>query len=114
MSKSFSSDDNQKLSGDTDTDTDTGTGTLSNELTMICELKKEKKQDEFIINNLKCHNRFLRDMIKKIQISARNVLVTDDRMFEAMNYSLSEGDYLSHDGSNIYYPGENNKRKSTL
>ena len=53
-------------------------------------------------------------MMKKIQTSARNVLVTDDRMFEAMNYSLSEGDYLSHDGSNIYYPGENNKRKSTL
>ena len=112
MSKSFDSDFNGNISGNTDTDTEADT--LSKELTTIRELKKELKQDKFIINNLKCHNRFLRNIIKKIQASARSVLVTDDRMFEAINYSLSEGDYLSHDGSNIYYPGENNKKKSTL
>ena len=108
MSKSLSSDDNRDISGDTDTDTDT----LSKELTMISRLKKEKKEDEFVINNLKCHNRFLRDMIKKIQTSARNVLATDDRMFDTMNDSLENGYHLSHDGKTIYYPGENNKRKS--
>jgi len=107
MSKSLSSDDNRDISGNTDRDT------LSKEQSMISRLKKEKKQDEFVINNLKCHNRFLRDMIKKIQTSAQNVLATNDCMFDAMNDSLDNGDHLSHDGKTIYYPGENNKRKST-
>ena len=52
MSKSLSGDDNRDISVLTDT------GTFSQEQSIISRLKKGKKQDEFVINNLKCHNLF--------------------------------------------------------
>ena len=108
MSKSVSADDNL------DTSVKTETVTLSQEQSLISRLKKEKKQDEFVINNLKCHNHFLRDTIMKFQSSAQNALATDDRMFDTMNDALESGYHLSHDGNTIYYPGESKKRKSIL
>ena len=108
MSKSVSADDNL------DTSVKTETVTLSQEQSLISRLKKEKKQDEFVINNLKCHNRFLRDTIMKFQTSAQDALATDNRMFDTMNDALESGHHLTHDGNTIYYPGESKKRKSTL
>ena len=108
MSKSLSADDNRDISVKTET------VKLLQEQSIISRLKKEKKQDEFVINNLKCHNRFLRDIIMKFQSSAQNALSTDDRMFDTMNDALESGYHLSHDGNTIYYPGESKKRKSTL
>jgi len=108
MSKSVSADDNRDISVKTET------VTLSQAQSIISRLKKEKKQDEFVINNLKCHNRFLRDTIMKFQTSAQDALATDDRMFDTMNDALESGYHLTHDGNTIYYPGESKKRKSTL
>ena len=108
MSKCVSADDN------VDTSVKTETVNISQQQSLISRLKIEKKQDEFVINNLKCHNRFLRDTIRKFQSSAQNALCTDDRMFDTMNDALESGYHLSHDGNTIYYPGESKKRKSTL
>ena len=108
MSKSLSADDNRDISVKTEK------VTLSQAQSIISRLKKEKKQDEFVINNLKCQNRFFRDTIMKFQTSAQDALATDDRMFDTMNDALESGYHLTHDGKTIYYPGESKKRKSTL
>ena len=108
MSKSTSDDGSRGISVKKET------VTLSREQTIISRLKKEKKQDEFVINNLKCENRYLRDTLMKFQTSAQEALATDERMFDTMNDALESGYHLSHNGDTIYYPGESKKRKSTL
>ena len=108
MSKSASVDGNRDIYVKKET------VTLSREQIIISRLKKGGKQDEFVINNLKCQNRFLRDTLMKFQTSAQEALATDNRMFDTMNDALESGYHLSHNGDTIYYPGETKKRKSTL
>ena len=84
---------------------------LSDEQMIITRLENEKKQDEFVINNLKAENRFLRDCLMKLQISTQGALDTDDRMFDTLNDAIENGYHLTHNGDTIYYPGEKKKRK---
>ena len=90
------------------------TVTLSKERSIICQLKKEILQDLFVINNLKCLNRHLRDKLMIYQKLAEDALDMDDRMFETMNDAAESGSHLTHNGDTIYYPGETKKRKSTM
>lgn len=90
------------------------TVTLSKERSIISRLKKERLQDQYVINNLKCLNRHLRDKLIKHQKLAEDALEMDDCMFESMNNAVESGSHLTHNGDTIYYPGEIKKRKSSI
>ena len=87
---------------------------LSDEQMRITRLNNEKKHDQFVINNLKAENRFLRDCLTKLQISTQRALQTDDRMFDTLNDAIENGYHLTHTGDTIYYPGEKKRKKATL
>ena len=87
---------------------------LSDEQMRITRLNNEKKHDQFVINNLKAENRFLRDCLTKLQISTQRALQTDDRMFATLNDAIENGYHLTHTGDTIYYPGEKKRKKATL
>ena len=87
---------------------------LSDEQMRITRLNNEKKHDQFVINNSKAENRFLRDCLMKLQISTQRALQTDDRMFDTLNDAIENGYHLTHNGDTIYYPGEKKRKKATL